>query len=215
MGRSRTAPLLATGAALLASALLVVVIPGVTARSGALKPAVTPGLRAHLPWSTALRTPALSSSPVPTTTAARGPVNSPRPADWGPPDRFEPPAAPESGVRYALPVPVAGDGWGPPKSTGPPGPAPERVPGWATGRRTANAHPVDHPMRQAAVPPAARPQQAIAPLVPFAAPGDSGSDGYLVIGAVLLLAGSGLIVLARGIEAARPRRRRRGAHRPA
>ena len=275
MGRSRTAPLLVTGAALI-GALLVVVIPGVTARCGSCDSVASPDSRAHLPGSTALRTPAPAYSPVPTTTAARGPAYPAShlgtgllPADWGPPRSIEPPETPQArGPAYALPVPLRDDGWGPPKSTGPPSPSPEggwsaaaAIPG-AIGARPGTAQPgaaqpgaaqpgaaqpgaaqpgqaqpgqaqpgaarpgagagqadaAQAGAGQAApaltAAPLGRPRQAAVPFAPFADPdgGDPGSDGYLVVGAVLLLAGGGLIVLARGIEAARPRRRR-GAHR--
>jgi hypothetical protein len=205
MGRSRTAPLLVTGVTVIAGALLVVVTPGETARLGMYGLAALPDSYAHLPWSTALRTPAPESSPVPTTNVTRGPAylaltDSSGPVEW-PPRRIEPPAVPAAipgaaAPAYAMPVPRGTDAAGPriPKTTGPPPPTPEA--GWSPAPawdRSAGA------ARVAA---------------PEATPGTegTGSDRYLVVGAILLLAGGGLIVLARGIEAARPRRRRRGAH---
>jgi hypothetical protein len=216
MGRSRTAPLLVTGVTVIAGALLVVATPGSTIRSGQREPAAAPVSRVHPPRSAALHTPAPASSPVPTTTAARGPgyLLGPSgepvptgPAEW-PPRRFEPPETPQGNPLYALPRAQATAVWSPPKSTGPPAPAPEG--GWSAAAVAPAA--VAVASKAAVVVPAVRAAQAIPPA---AAPGtqDPGSNGYLVVGSVLLLAGGGLIVLARGIEAARPRRRRRGTHR--
>lgn len=216
MGRSRTAPLLVTGVTVIAGALLVVATPGLTARSGPGDPAAAPVSRVHLPRSTELRTPAPASSPVPTTTAARGPgypldlsgdptPTQTGPAEW-PPRRFEPPDSPVGNPRYALPQAEATAVWSQPKSTGPPPPSPEG--GWSA----AAAVPAAVAAKSAAAAPAVRAAQAVAPVATRGTQ-DPGSNGYLVVGSVLLLAGGGLIVLARGIEAARPRRRRRGAHR--
>jgi hypothetical protein len=234
MGRSRITPVLVGGAAMVAGALLVLVSPGVTARPGMLSSAALPDLCAGQPGSTALRTPAPAYSPVPTTNVARGPAHRPAaaqacptdtgtptvlpPTEW-PPRRIEPPTSPERAPLYALPLPYSTGVWGPPKSTGPPSPEPESD--WSiaparAGSGVASAGAAAGGTRAhqvAAAAPLSQPRQAAAPAAVPGTP-DAGSDGYLIVGVVLLLAGGGLIVLARGIEAARPRRHRRhGAHR--
>lgn len=181
MERSRIASLLGVSAVLMAGVLFAAA-PSGSAAPRASSPQCPPGVILCFPWSTTAPAPPPRppSRPVPTQTVTHGPTHSSAPVVTAPPPRTA--AAPSRSAAAAATV-APQDSPGTPAATG--------SAGWSQA-------------------PAARVEPALgAPYLtdPAAALARAGTDhspsGYLLVAMLLLVAGAGMIVLARGIKPAR------------